>query len=119
MHVQPVDLQKDTVVCPECHVLQNVDVERHDEESDLLSGQRCWYCGQELRATGAPPEKEYSLVVSGQDVPLDRDAINAWAHDLSQDFGTHLSGFHFDGAGRCLITMKPIHTGADLDLAVD
>jgi hypothetical protein len=119
MHVQKVDLKQNTFICPECLVLQNVDVERHGEQVDLLAGQRCWYCGNELETPDVPEDEAFCVVVSGLEVPFEKDDITEWAHQLSLDYGAHLEDFYFDAAGRCLVTMKPTHTDADLDLAVD
>ena len=119
MHVQPVDLQRETVICPKCQVLQNVDVASHDEESDLMSGQLCWYCGYELRQDELSDSGEFKVVLSGSDVPSAAEAIAAWEQELERDFGGKPTGFSFDAAGRCVVTMHPVATTDDLDVPVE
>ena len=119
MHVQPVDPHCDLVTCPECGVIQNIDVAKHDEETDLLAGQRCWYCGTELRADELAHDSEFKVVLSGHDVPISKDAITLWAHDLAQQFGGKLVDFIFDGAGRCVVTLHAVKTADDLDIPVE
>ena len=119
MHVQPVDLHYETVVCPACRVIQNVDVEGHDEESDLMSGQRCWYCGHELRQTELGHGGEFKIVLSGSDVPTASGAVADWERQLEHEFGSKPIGFSFDNAGRCVITMHPVQTDDDLDIPLE
>ncbi len=124
MHVQPVDLSGFTVVCPECRVLQNVDVIRRDEEVNLLAGQRCWYCGQELTQedlshTEQGPGSECKVVCSGYEVPFTKGAIHTWAGDLAHTFGSNLVDYDFDKAGRCVITLHRKQTADDLDVPVE
>ncbi len=119
MHVQAVNPQKDMVACPQCQVIQNVDVASHDEESDLMSGQLCWYCGHELRQDELRHGEEFKVVLAGSEVPTTEDAIAAWTRQLEHEFGTNLIGFSFDNAGRCVVTMHPVRTADDLDIPVE
>lgn len=119
MHVQAVDPHCDMIICPECGVIQNVDTEGHDEELDLLAGQRCWYCGCELRQDDLVTGGEFKVVLSGHDVPLSKDAITVWARDLAHRFGGNLEDFSFDSAGRCVITMHAVKTANDLDIPIE
>lgn len=120
MHVQPVDVRAETATCPECRTLQNVDAIWQDEEKDLMSGQRCWYCGHALEASHVQPTSEFNVVFSGVDVPSTVEAVSEWTHALEHQFGSKPTAYNFDDAGRCVVAMHRIETDADdLDVAVE
>lgn len=120
MHVQTVDPAAETATCPYCHTIQNVDVVWHDEEKDLMSGQRCWYCGEELNAEEVEATAEFNLVLSGSEVPANADQIGTWTQTLAHQFGSNPVGYSFDTAGRCIIAMHRVKTDADdLDVPVE